>query len=140
MRNKREHGFSLIELLLVVTVIGVLAVIAIPHLQKALRTAENSNMYATLRTISTQQVDFYGRNNRFGRLFEVNNVLSGSLGTNSGNDVNRGKFVISMVPAAPTDVELKSAFTITATRNIASEDQVFVYQLNQSGELTQILP
>ncbi len=140
MRKKRERGFSLIELLLVVTVIGVIAVIAIPHLQKAVRAAENGNMYATLRTVSGQQVDFYGRTNRFGRLIEVNNLLSGSLGANSGNDVNRGKFVLSMVPAAPTDTELKNGFTITATRNIANEDQVFVYQLNQTGELTQILP
>lgn len=140
MRDRGERGFSLIELLLVVLVIGIVAVIAIPHLQKALRAAENGNTFATMRTVSGQQVDFYSRNGRFGRLVEVNNLLSGSLGTNSGNDVNRGKFVLSMVPATPTNAELKNAYTITATRNVVGENQVFVYQLTQSGELTQILP
>ena len=140
MIEKGERGFSLVELLLVVVVIGIVAIIAIPHLQKALRAAENGNTFATLRTVAGQQVDFYSRNGRFGRLVEVNNLLSGSLGTNSGNDVNRGKFVFSMVPATPSDTELKNAYTITATRNVTSENQVFVYQVTQTGELTQILP
>ena len=140
MREKGERGFSLVELLLVVVVIGIVAIIAIPHLQKALRAAENGNTFATLRTVAGQQVDFYSRNGRFGRLVEVNNLLSGSLGTNSGNDVNRGKFVFSMVPATPSDTELKNAYTISATRNVTGENQVFVYQVTQTGELTQILP
>ena len=140
MRQRGESGFSLIELLIVVTVIGIIAVVAIPYLQKAIIATENSNTYATLRTVAGQQVDFYSRNNRFGRLSEINNLLSGSLGTNSGNDVNRGKFVFSMVPATPTDAQLRNGYTITATRNVAGETQVYVYQVTQGGELTQILP
>lgn len=140
MRNKSERGFSLIELLIVVVVIGIIAAFAVPYLQKAVRAAENANTFATMRSISAQQVDFYGRNSRFARIVEVNNLVSGSLGTNSGNDVNRGKFVLSMVPASPTDVELKSGFTITATRNVASEGQMYVYQLDQTGVLVQVIP
>ena len=93
-----------------------------------------------MRSVSGQQVDFYSRNGRFARIVEVNNMVSGSLGTNSGSDVNRGKFVLSMVPASPTDVELKNGFTITATRNVASEGQMYVYQLTQTGELVQVIP
>jgi prepilin-type N-terminal cleavage/methylation domain-containing protein len=140
MRKKRERGFSLIELLIVVVVIGIIAIVAVPYLQRAVRAAENANTFATMRSVSGQQVDFYSRNGRFARIVEVNNMVSGSLGTNSGSDVNRGKFVLSMVPASPTDVELKNGFTITATRNVASEGQMYVYQLTQTGELVQVIP
>ena len=138
--KRSEQGFSLIELLIVVLVISIIASVAIPYLQKALRIAENGNTFATLRTISNQEVAFYGSNNRFARLTEVNNIMSGSLGTPSGNDIMRGKFTISMSPAAPTDAELRNGYTITATRNVPSEGVIYLYQVTQSGELTQILP
>ncbi len=140
MIKKGENGFSLIELLLVVTVVGIIAIIAIPYLQKAVRAAENANTFASMRTVAGQQLDFYSRNSRFGRLIEVNNLLSGSLGTNSGNDLNRGKYVFSMVPAVPSDVQLRNGYTITATRNVTGEGVIYVYQVTQTGEVTQILP
>ena len=139
--NKAERGFSLIELLLVVVTIGIVAAIAVPNLQMTVRMAENGQTFATLRSISSTQVGYFSTNSRFARLPELNNILSGSLGSPSGpNDVLRGKFVLSMTPAAPTDLELKSGYTITATRNLANENTSYVYELTQSGEIRQILP
>ncbi|CAN5634524.1 hypothetical protein BH10ACI3_BH10ACI3_15500 [soil metagenome] len=140
MKNRGENGFSIIELLVVCVVIGIIAGIAVPHLQKALRASENGTTFATMRTIASTQVNYYSTNNRFGRLTEVNNILSGGIGTNSGNDINRGRFVFSMTPATPTDAQLRTGYTITATRNVASEGVVYVYELTQTGEIRQILP
>ncbi|HEV7700419.1 MAG TPA: hypothetical protein VGO43_09345, partial [Pyrinomonadaceae bacterium] len=86
------------------------------------------------------QVNFYSQNGRFGRLTEVNNLLSSSIGTASGNDLNRGKFVLSMVPATPSDVQLKDGYTITATRNVSGEGVVYQYEVTQAGEIRQIQP
>lgn len=133
IKNKGEQGFSLLELLLVVLVIGIIAAIAVPHLQRAVRVAENGNMYATLRSVSTTQASFLAQNARYARLNEVNNLMSGAVGTESGNDLIRGKFVLSMVPANPTPEELATKFEINATRNIAGEGIIYVYVLNQSG-------
>ncbi len=71
---------------------------------------------------------------------EINNVLASSLGTPSGNEINRGKFVLSMTPAAPTDAELRNGYTVTATRNVNGEGVVYVYEVTQTGEIRQILP
>lgn len=140
MLRGRNSGFSLIELLIVVTVIGIIAALAVPMLQKGVRASENGNVFASMRTISSTEVSFYSQNGRFGRLNEINNILSGSIGTPSGNDVIRGKFVLSMVPATPTDTELKNGYTIIATRNISGEGVVYEYQLTQAGDIQQILP
>ena len=135
-----ENGFSLIELLIVVVVIGIVAALAIPAFQKATRAAENGNVYATLRTVNSTEASFFTQNGRFARVTEINNILGGSLGTNAVNSVNRGKFVITMTPPNPTDVELRDGYVITATRDVPSEGLTYVYELTQSGYTTQIYP
>jgi prepilin-type N-terminal cleavage/methylation domain-containing protein len=140
MISKREGGFSIIEILIVVVIIGIVASLAVPGLQKGIRASENGNTFATMRTIASTQVGYYAQNNRFGRLTEINNVLSQSLGTVSANQIIRGKFIFEMTPAAPTNAELTESFTITATRNVISEGVIYKYELTQTGEIRQILP
>ena len=140
MKKNNERGFSLIELLIVVVVIGIIASIAVPHLQRAIHAAQNGNMFASLRAVFSTQASFLAQNSRFARLSEVNNILAGGIGTQSGNDVIRGKFVISMTPPEPTDAELRDSFLITATRNVTGEGIVYQYELTQTGQIRQILP
>lgn len=140
MERKTERGFSVIEMLIVCAVVGIIAAIAVPHLQKALRASENGNTFATMRTVASTQVNFFSQNSRFGRITEINNLLASAIGTNSGNEVTRGKFVFAMTPASPTDAELRNGYTITATRNVAGEGVIYVYQITQSGEIRQVLP
>lgn len=139
-RNSREGGFSLIELLIVVVVIGIIAALGVPAFQKATRAAENGNVFATMKTIASTEANFFSQNNRFARITEINNVLNGGIGTTVGNDVNRGKFVLSMTPATPTDAQLRNGYIITATRDIPSEGQMYKYELTQSGEIRQLFP
>lgn len=140
MKSKSERGFSLVELLVVVAVIGIIASIAVPHLQKAIRATENGNTYATLRTVASTQMNFYSQNNRFGKLNEINNILSNSIGTQIGDEIHRGKFIFEMVPATPTDAELRVGYTINATRNVAGEGVIYKYEVTQTGEIRQISP
>ena len=138
--RSNEKGFSLVELLVVVVVIGIVASIAVPYLQRAIRASEAGNVFATMRAVATTQMSYYSQTNRFARVTEANNLMSGGIGTTIGSDVHRGRFVISMVPANPTDVELAEAYTMTATRTDPGEGVTYLYELTQSGVIRQVLP
>lgn len=138
--RKNEKGFSLIELLVVVVVIGLVASIAVPYLQRAIRASEAGNTHATMRAVATTQMSFFSQNNRFAHVTEANNLMSGGIGTEIGADVHRGRFVFSMVPATPTPAELAQGYTMTATRMDPGEGITYLYELTQSGVIRQVLP
>jgi|GEM_PF-893281 len=138
-RMNKERGFSLIELLIVVVIIGVVASLAVPALKKGITAAENGNTYATMRTMASTQISFYSQNNRFARMPELNAAMSSALGTVSGDTVTRGKFVLELV-GTPSDTDLKQKYTITATRNVPSEGIIYKYSIDESGTLSQLLP
>lgn len=136
MRNKNQSGFSLIELLLVVVIIGVISTIAVPSLLKARAAAENGGAYAMLRTVATLQTQFYAQKNRYARLGELNVSQNNGLGTVSGTTLTRQRFIFEMTPAAPTDAELANGYTVTATRIVGAGETPIVYSVNQTGAIT----
>lgn len=135
MTNNQQSGFSLIELLLVVTIIGIIAAIGIPSFQKGIRAADNGAAFAQMRVMASGQLSYFSQNSRFARLTELSAGQSGGFGEVRGSALVKGRFVYEMSPLNPTDEELRQGYVITASGTNGTDGTPTVWRMTQTGEI-----
>ena len=62
---KQKHGFTLIELMIVVAIIAIIAAIAIPNLLRSKMQSNESAAIGNLKTIVGSQVAYHSANNAY---------------------------------------------------------------------------
>jgi prepilin-type N-terminal cleavage/methylation domain-containing protein len=58
---RQEHGFTLIELMIVIAIIAIIALIAIPNLLSSRLVANETSTIGTLRSLSSAEAEFQAR-------------------------------------------------------------------------------
>lgn len=112
-----QDGFSIIELVLVVVIVGILSAVAVPSLAKAKRAAEEGAVIGNLRTFSTYQMNYFSINGRYARVAELNTFTNNALGTTSSRSIYRGEYRYRNYPSSnPTDASLKTTYGFRVTR------------------------
>jgi prepilin-type N-terminal cleavage/methylation domain-containing protein len=122
MYKFKNSGFTMVELMMVVIIIGILVTIAIPNYMHSVETAKCSQGIGILKNMRTAELDYFRENDTFTNDITV---LEAQVG---GSFVDTSDWAFSVVSAATT-------FTLTATRQSGPFSGKSV-DLNETGVWT----
>jgi len=117
-----QRGFTLIELMIAVVVIGILAMVAIPAYNDSVNKGRRADAKSTLTTMASRQEQFFMDNKRYTADLK-------ELGYGAASDVDSIDSYYTVAAAVTTT---PPTFTLTATPKNADTDCA-KFTLNEKG-------
>lgn len=104
--RKQSGGFSLIELMIVVAIIGIIAAVALPSYSKYMEKTRRLDATSFLIEAAGEQVRFFSENNRYGAIMGELGYGADDAATTESED---GHYTISV------ESDTETSFVLTAT-------------------------
>ncbi len=129
MRTGNKKGFTLIELMIVVVIIGILAALAIPRFMRSTTKAKQSEAKQLLKQVYTMQHAYRQEFNSYCLNGVTATSAAGTAFARIGVDVGAtARYSYVMAAAANT-------FSCVATANLDDDATNDVWQIDQDGTL-----
>ena len=136
--SRRQAGFSLIELLIVIAIILIILAIALPRLGRARMFAQEMGAMKTITTIHTAQAQYFSQFGKFAEtLQELGPPASGAAGPAASDLIPAGlatsgegsgyKYVLTITPTGYTINANPLAFGTTGTRTFFSDQSLTIH-------------
>ena len=119
MKNQMQKGFTLIELMIVVAIIGILAAIAIPQYQNYIARAQASEPVSLLGAGKTPISEFVASNGKFPATKDLDGL---GITDNDTGDVAKSKFISTITTTVVDPAEKTGIFSGTMVATLVADD------------------
>jgi type IV pilus assembly protein PilE len=127
----KYRGFTLIELMVTVLIIGILASIAVPSYRNYVLRAQRTDATAALLRIQTAQEKYFLQNNTY-----ATQLTGGPPGLNLSNTSANGKYDLTIRPGA--GVSFTAQATPAAGNGQTDDTKCATFTVDQSGTRTAL--
>ncbi len=125
--HRSQKGFTLIELMIVVVIIGILAALAIPRFMRATTKSKQSEAKQILKQIYVMQRAYRQENDTY--------TANGQTATAGGSFATLGVDIMSSARYSYAITADSSSFTATATANLDDDGAIDTWTINEAGNL-----